>query len=279
MTKRLGRGLESIIEAAPGKSTNFVSVRVDQIRANRFQPRAHFDDGQLDELKASIKKQGVLQPVLVRPIAHGTYELIAGERRWRAAQAVGLQEVPAIVKRLEDQEALEYSLIENIQRSDLNPLEEASAFRRLTEDFGYTQEQIAAGLGKDRTTISNSLRLLKLPEPAQNALRQGRISMGHARALLAVEGSAKQEALLNQVVRSGLSVRQLEGMIQLAQPAKRRKMQAHDPLTRAVEEKLRQALGTKVSVKSRRKGGRILIEYYSSEDLTRLMEALGVRPE
>lgn len=276
MTKRLGRGLESIIETSPDKSTTFVSVRVDQIRASRFQPRSQFDSDELNELKASIKKQGILQPVLVRPIAHGIYELIVGERRWRAAQAVGLKEVPAIIKNLEDKEALEYSLIENVQRSDLNPLDEAAAYRRLSEEFGYTQEQIATSLGKDRVTIANLLRLLKLPDAAQKALRDGRISMGHARALLAAEGATKQEALLKQAIQGQLSVRQLEGMIQQAQPARRKKHRDQDPQTKELEDQLRQSLGTKVSVLARKRGGRILIEYYSAEDLNRLLQVLGV---
>lgn len=279
MTKRLGRGLESIIETSPSQSARFVSVRLDQIRANRFQPRSNFDRGQLDELKASIKKRGVLQPILIRPTGHGIYELVAGERRWRAAQAVGLQEIPAIIKSLEDRDALEYSLIENVQRSDLNPLDEAAAYRRLSEEFGYTQEQIAAGIGKDRATIANLLRLLKLPDSAQKALRDGHITMGHARALLAAEGVAKQETLLKQVIQQQLSVRQLEGMIQRAQPARRKKQRPQDPQAKAFEDQLRQALGTKVSVLSRNKGGRIIIEYYSTEDLNRLLQALGISAE
>lgn len=279
MTKRLGRGLESIIETSPSQSARFVSVRLDQIRANRFQPRSNFDRGQLDELKASIKKRGVLQPILIRPTGHGIYELVAGERRWRAAQAVGLQEIPAIIKSLEDRDALEYSLIENVQRSDLNPLDEAAAYRRLSEEFGYTQEQIAAGIGKDRATIANLLRLLKLPDSAQKALRDGHITMGHARALLAAEGVAKQETLLKQVIQQQLSVRQLEGMIQRAQPARRKKQRTQDPQAKAFEDQLRQALGTKVSVLSRNKGGRIIIEYYSTEDLNRLLQALGISAE
>lgn len=276
MNKRLGRGLEAIIETTSQSAKGLVMLRTDQIRPNRFQPRLAFNEQKLEELKASIKRQGVLQPVLVRQIAHGTYELIAGERRLRAAQAIGLQEVPAIVKTLSDQEAIESSLIENVQRQDLNPLEEAQAYRRLSEEFGYTQEEIATAVGKDRATIANALRLLKLPDVVQEALRQGAITMGHARALLAVDAPTQQLELLERTTREKLSVRQLEALVTNWQPLRRRRARPKNPQVKALEDQLRRVLGTKVSLTSRKRGGRIVIEYFSPEDFARLLEIFGM---
>lgn len=276
MNRRLGKGLEEIIETGGRGAPSLVMLRIDQIRANRFQPRSTFGAQELEELKASIKRQGVLQPVIVRPIAHGTYELIAGERRWRAAQAAGLKDIPAIVKTLTDHETVEHSLIENVQRQDLNALEEATAYRRLLEEFGHTQEEIAERVGKDRVTIANALRLLKLPAEAQQALRDGTITAGHAKALLAVEGSARQLELLERTTRGKLSVRELEALAGAAQPLRRRRVRKQDPQLLALEEQVRCALGTKVSLVSRKKGGRLVIDYFSSEDLARILQVLGV---
>ena len=278
MARRLGKGLEEIIETTGRGAPSFVVLRTEQIRPNRFQPREAFGEEEFEELKLSIKQQGVIQPIIVRPIAHGTYELVAGERRWRAAQAVGVPEIAAIVKSLSDLESIEYSLIENVQRQNLNPLEEATAYRRLSEDFGHTQEEIAAALGKDRATIANVLRLLRLPGEIQQALRGGTITMGHARALLAVEGPAKQLALLERTRRDRLSVRQLEALVGTWQPAKRKRPRRQDPQASALEDELRHALGTKVTLSYRKKGGRIVIEYFSPEDLTRILQALGIAP-
>ena len=276
MSRRLGKGLEEIIETGARGALSVVMLRTEQIRANRFQPRTVFGEQELEELKVSIKKQGVLQPVLVRPIAHGTYELVAGERRWRAAQAAGLAEIPAIVRTLTDREAVEYSLIENVQRQDLNPLEEASAYRRLLEEFGHTQEEIAEGVGKDRATIANALRLLKLPAEVQQALRETTISVGHAKVLLGIEGAPKQLELLARVIRDTLSVRELEALAGAAHPLKRRRLRRTDPQLGALEEQLRRVLATKVSLVSRKKGGRLVIEYFSADDLTRILHMLGV---
>ena len=276
MVKRLGKGLEEIIETGGRGASSVVMIRTDQMRPNRFQPRAAFEQQDLKELQASIQRQGLLQPVIVRPIAQGTYELVAGERRWRAAQALGMQEVPSLVKTLNDREAIEYSLIENVQRQDLNPLEEAVAYRRLSEEFGYTQEEVAQAIGKDRATIANALRLLKLPHDVQQALRDGMITMGHARALVAVEGVARQLELLARTTRGKLSVRQLEVLARTGQPARRRRVRWQDPQGKLLEDRLRQALGTKVSLVSRQKGGRIVIEYFSPEDLARILQTLGV---
>ena len=277
MTKRLGRGLADLIETAPRSSSNYVILRTDQIRAGRFQPRGKMNDGSFEELKTSIKRQGVIEPVIVRPIAHGTYELVAGERRWRASQAIGLQEVPAIVKTLSDKEALEYSLIENVQREDLNPLEEAKGYARLLDEFGHTQEDIATAVGRDRATIANLVRLLKLPTEIQQGVGNGTITLGHAKVLLAVEDPSKQLGLSRQIIKSGISVRQLEALVGTWAPGKRRRVaQRTDPQAKSLEDELRRTLGTKVNLIARKKGGRIIIEYFSQEDLERILQTLGV---
>lgn len=277
MTKRLGKGLADIIATTTASSAaNFVALKTDQIRESRFQPRATITEASLEELKASMKRQGLIEPILVRPVAHGTYELVAGERRWRAAKALGLAEIPAIIKTLSDQEALEYSLIENIQRENLNPLEEAQGYARLLDAFGYTQEEIAAAVGKDRVTVANLLRLLKLPEEIQQGVRDGVLTLGHAKALLSVESRATQLECYRRTLKEHLSVRQLEALLSSASPARRRRGRRVDPHLQGLEDELRRALGTKVSLLSRKKGGRIIIEYFSPEDLTRILQALGV---
>ena len=275
--RRLGKGLADIITtAAPGAASNFLSLPTDQIRASRLQPRANISEAMLEELKASIQRQGIIEPVIVRPIAHGIYELVAGERRWRAAKAIGLSEVPAIVKTLSDKETLEYSLVENIQRENLNPWEEAKGYARLVEEFGYTQEEVAATVGKDRVSVANILRLLRLPEEIQQGLRDGSVSLGHAKALLSVEGRVRQLELFQRATKEHLSVRQLEALAGVASPSRRRRSARTDPQLNALENGLRQALGTKVTVSARKKGGRIVIDYFSQEDLTRILNVLGV---
>jgi len=276
MAKRLGKGLPQIIETSIQASPSFVLLQTDQIRPFRHQPRQKIDEKTLDELKASIKRRGIIQPIIVRPIAHGTYELVAGERRWKAAQALGIQEVPAIIRAISDEECLEVSLIENLQRDNLTPVEEARAFTKLVEEFGYTQEQLAQTIGRDRSTIANSLRLLKLPEEIQRALSEGKISAGHAKALAGVEPRHKQLELLEHTIAQGLSVRELEGLIGRWQPKVRQKRRRLDPQLAAIEDQLRQHLGTKVTLTSRKRGGRIVIEYFSPEDLTRILHTLGV---
>ena len=274
--KRLGRGLADIIESAPQGVGNFVMLRTEQIRPGRFQPRNRITESSLEELKASIKRAGVIEPVIVRPIAHGTYELVAGERRFRAAQALDIQEVPAIVKTLSDQEALEFSLIENIQRENLNPMEEARGYTRLLDEFGYTQEDIASAVGKDRSTIANLLRLLSLPEEIQQAVGGGAISLGHAKALLSVGESPKQAELFRRVVQEGLSVRQVEALAAAWVPRQRRRVHREDAQLNGIEDELRRALATKVRLVARKKGGRIIVDYFSTEDLTRILQLLGV---
>ena len=277
MTKRLGRGLAELIESGPQLQSNFVSLKIAQIRSGRFQPREGIRDEELEELKRSIKRQGVIEPVIVRPLAHGTYELVAGERRWRAAQALGLTELPAIVKTLSDQEALECSLVENIQRENLNPVEEAKGFARLLEEFGYTQEDIAEAMGKDRATVANLLRLLRLPEEILQGLRDGRISAGHAKMLVSIEPSSVQLEWYQRVIGAGgMTVRQLEAAIGAQAPGTRRRGRKSATAMQPIEDELRRVLGTKVTLVSRKKGGRLVIDYFSSEDLTRILQLLGV---
>ncbi len=276
MTKRLGKGFAQIVESSVETNPNLVMLQTDQIRPCRYQPRQAIDPEALEELKASIKRRGIIQPIIVRPIAHGTYELVAGERRWRAAQALGIPEIPSLIRAISDEETMEFSLIENLQREDLNPIEEAKAFARLINELGHTQEQLAEAIGKDRTSIANALRLLKLPEEVQQALQDGKITAGHAKALLAVEPTAKQLELFHQALAKALSVRELEQLASQWHPTLHRRRRAQDPQLKAIEDELRQLLGTKVTLTSRKRGGRIVIDYFSSEDLTRLLSVLGV---
>lgn len=276
MTKRLGRGLADLIDAPDQGAASFVMVKADQVTPNRLQPRSAISEDSLEELKASIKRSGVIEPIVVRPLASGGYELVAGERRWRAARAVGIQEIPAVIKPLSDREALECSIMENVQREDLNPLEEAKGYERLQSEFGYTQDAIASSVGKDRATITNLLRLLALPGEIQQGLRDGAIALGHAKVLLGIEHRTKQLEVYQRIAAGGCSVRQTEAMAGAWSAGKRRRVRAIDPQLRPVEDGLRKALGTKVSLRPRKKGGRILIEYFSQEDLSRIAQLFGV---
>ncbi len=286
MTKRLGRGLADLIgpreDREPTAVTSasegpFIMLGVSQIQPGKFQPRTTMSDAGLEELKASIRKQGVIEPIIVRRRLDGAFELVAGERRWRAAQAVGIAEIPAIVRTLSDKDSLEFALVENIQREELNPLEEARAFSRLMEEFGYTQDDVAEAVGKDRATIANLLRVLKLPDEIQQALRDGRVTLGHAKVLLGVEGRARQLELFGRVIKEQLSVRQLEGQAAAWSPGTRRAAhRQEDVQAPGLLQALRQRFGTKVHVVAKEKGGRIVIEYFSQEDLARLVSLLGV---
>jgi ParB family transcriptional regulator, chromosome partitioning protein len=277
-TSALGRGLSSLIPQRPAAIAGpaVVDVPLAVLTPNPYQPRHHMDDGGLEELAASIREHGVLQPVLVTEIAGG-YQLIAGERRVRASRLAGLERIPALVKQLAELDQLEVALVENVQRADLDAIDEALAYRQLIADFGLTQEQVAQRVGKARATVANTLRLLDLHPAVQVAITEGRITEGHGRALggLPLEG---QPQVLRTVVAQGLSVRQAEELVRRlrepkaapAAPAPRRL----DPDLERVEEDLRQHLGTKVSLNRSRKGGRIVIEYYSDEELGRLYERL-----
>jgi ParB family chromosome partitioning protein len=252
-----------------------VTLKITAIAASKFQPRQTISTQKMEELVLSIKEKGVIQPVLVRPKGDG-YELIAGERRLRAAKKLGFTQVPAIVKEVEDVEALQLSLIENIQREELNPLEEAQAFQRLITEFGYTQEKIAQMVGKSLGTVSNTLRLLKLPEEIQTALRQGLITMGHARTILGVKSLAEQDSIFRRTISQHLSVREVEGMVsrRLGSRTRRKVLRQRDPHLVALEEQIQHIVGTKVKILAGRKRGRIILEYYSLDDLERIIKLL-----
>jgi ParB family chromosome partitioning protein len=278
-TKRLGRGLADLLGTEAGQERGaLVTLRTEQIRPGKLQPRQRFDETALEELKASIAQRRVIEPVLVRPAGADQYELVAGERRWRALQQLGIQEIPAVVRTLDDREALVCSLIENLQREELNALEEAHGYARLLDEFGCTQEDIASAIGKDRTTVANLLRLLRLPEEIQHGLVEGMITAGHARALLAVEPPVRQLEVFRQAAADRLTVREIEELA-VSAPGRKRRARRMDPQLEQTEQALRQHLGTKVRVLARKRGGRIVIEYFSTEELTRLLEALGIAGE
>jgi ParB family chromosome partitioning protein len=276
----LGKGLGALIpEMELEESKNLLHCGIEEIYPNRSQPRKHFDESKLQELADSIKARGILEPLLVKKTTDG-YELIVGERRWRAAQRVGLKEVPVLVKEMDDREALEASLIENVQRDDLNPLEEAGAYLRLAEEFGISQEELGTRLGKNRTTISNTLRLLKLPPEIKEHILQNRISSGHARAILSLEMKERQRELCTLIIQKGLSVREAEALAKQwsKRPKKvkipERKGSDLESQLNALGDSLRRFLGTKVKIATRGKRGKIEIEYYSFDDLARIVEAI-----
>ncbi len=276
----LGKGLGALLpEFEQGEPKTLLYCGIEEIIPNRSQPRKHFDESKLQELAESIKEKGILEPLIVRRTDQG-YELIVGERRWRAAQKVGLKEVPVVVKEVEGREALEISLIENLQREDLNPIEAAEAFKHLIEEFNISQEDLSKRIGKDRTTITNTLRLLKLPLEVRNQLLQNRITSGHARAILSLENKEKQKELCALIIKKGLSVREAEAIAKrwsekpkkTAPPAKR-KGDLESQLI-SLQDSLRKYLGTKVRITPKGKKGKIEIEYYSHEDLERIVEAI-----
>ncbi len=282
----LGRGLASLIPTGTAAMAAPTEIPLDRIRANPYQPRKSMDDDALRELASSIAEHGVLQPVLVTETIDG-YELIAGERRLRAARLAGLERIPAVVRQLAGREQLEVALVENIQRADLNPLEEAEAYRQLIDGFGMNQEDVAQRVGRARSTVANTLRLLDLAPSVQAAVRDGSITEGHARAIASLEDEAQQEALLSAVVHRGLSVRQVEELARRLKTAATDHRAgnatdsaapapdpASDPETERIEAELRVALGTKVSLTRARTGGRIVIEYYDDADLARLFEKI-----
>lgn len=274
-TGALGRGLASLIpqrEAAGGVG----EIPLARIASGRYQPRTRMDDTELEELAASIREHGVLQPVLVSQTLEG-YELIAGERRVRAARLAGLDRIPAVVRQLTDRDRLEVAIVENVQRADLDPLEEAQAYRQLADEFGMSQEQIAARVGKARATVANTMRLMELHPGVQEAIADRRISEGHGRALGGVPPET-QGQLLSIVLQQGLSVRQTEELVRRVREPRQLASEVRpaqvDPDLERVEEELRATLGTKVSVLRSRRGGRIVIEYYSDEELGRLYDRL-----
>lgn len=290
MAKRgLGKGLDSLIPSnvmettkspAPSKKKNeegAVVVKLSMVEPNREQPRKNFDEDSLQELADSIRQFGLLQPILVQD-KKSYYEIIAGERRWRAAKLAGLKEVPVIIRNLTDQEVVEISLIENIQREDLNPIEEAQAYKRLLEEFHLKQDEVAERVSKSRTAVTNSMRLLKLCEPVQKMVVDGMISTGHARALLAIEDPEQQYLIAQKVFDEKLSVREVEKLVKnLNKPPKpaRQENTTLNVIYQDISERLKQSLGTKVSIQAKENGaGKIEIEFYNHEDLDRLLEQM-----
>lgn len=288
--RRLGRGLDALLgEGADEESTrgegSVQELPLDMIRPGAYQPRQRIDEAALEELAESIRSQGIVQPIVVRSREEsGDYELIAGERRWRAAQIAGLDAIPAMVRELSGDEALEIALIENIQREELSPVEEARAFDRLTREFGLTHEALAEQVGRKRATISNTLRLLRLPREVQEALDEGTLRMGHARALLALEGDPRLGEVAGEVVQKGLSVRATEERVRRASREEHERASARgtapgnanrkDPDIQRLEEDLGQALGAKVRITQRRNRGRLEIEYSSPEELESIITRL-----
>jgi ParB family chromosome partitioning protein len=272
--KGLGRGLDALLGGDEPPRESLGTIETARIRPGRYQPRTHMDEQALAELAQSIRAQGLLQPVVVRPVAGG-YELIAGERRWRAAQMAGLAQVPAVVREVPDDAALVMALIENIQREDLNPMEEAAGVQRLIEEFKMTHEQAADAVGRSRSATTNLLRLLKLARPVQELLMRGAIEMGHARALLALD-AARQIELGNRISAKRLSVRETEALVQrlLRAPTTRRRKKSDRDLAR-LEEELAERLGTTVQIRPARKGRGTLVLHYSSLDhLEQLLKRL-----
>ncbi len=283
-TSRLGRGLSALIpekEEAPlsaSKQGVLTDIEVAKIRPNPYQPRQDFDPAKLDELKRSIEENGIIQPITVRQVDN-YYELIAGERRLRAVTDLGYETVPAYIIKVDGkEEMLELALIENVQRDHLNAIEQAQAFQRLIDECNLTQEEVAKKIGKDRTTITNFLRLLKLPEKIQQSVKNEEISMGHARALLAIDNPQMQEKVWQRVVRNKLSVRKVEQMVRELSEEKGTEPKTVKPkrsvFIQKMEAELREIFGTKVSIRSRKDGGSIEIEFYSPEDLNRLYEII-----
>jgi ParB family chromosome partitioning protein len=278
MTRKqaLGRGLSALIpgEDVP-RGTPLQEVEIERLGAGRYQPRREFPESGLAELAASIREHGVVQPLVV--VARGDgFEIVAGERRLRAARLAGLERVPVVVReKPSDRELLELALVENLQREDLNPIEEAEAYGRLREEFSLTQEQIASTVGKDRATVANSLRILRLPLSVKNLVREGALSGGHARALAGLASPGDQEGLAEEVVRRGLSVRQTEARVaQIAAGPKLKREKRRDPFTRDAEEKLSRRLRTRVRIERRRRGGKIELQFGSEEELIGLFERL-----
>jgi ParB family chromosome partitioning protein len=287
----LGKGLSALIpDAPPAPSASGAhegraepaEVDIDLLTPNDFQPRVSLDDPRLDELARSITSNGIIQPIVVRRTG-ARYQIIAGERRWRAAQRAGLLKVPVVVRDVPagaERQLLEMALIENLQREDLNPIDEASAYRRLAEEFHFTQDEIAASVGKDRSSVANHLRLLKLPDEVRASVAAGALSMGHARALLGLTDESAQRRLAREIAARNLSVRETEALVKKAsQPVATREPPARqvDVHTRAAEDRLKLVMGTRVRIVRRQKGGTIEIDFVSEDELQRLYEQLTDR--
>jgi ParB family chromosome partitioning protein len=283
MEKRpaLGKGLSALIPDAPEPRVSTLEVDIDRIAPNTFQPRGAMDDERLEELARSIKSNGIIQPIVVRRVGD-RFEIIAGERRWRAAGKAGLVRVPVVVREVaegQERSVLEMALIENIQRENLNPIDEALAYRRLTDDFQLTQDDIAAAVGKDRATIANFLRLLRLPDDLRASVSAGTLSMGHARALLALPAEADQRQTAREIIARSLSVRETESLVKKITeaakgPARTAPPKTVDVHTKAAEDRLRLLLGTRVRIVRQGAGGRLEIDFGSENELIRIFEQL-----
>lgn len=273
----LGKGLGALIPVTEEPKGGVTEIPVSAITPNPMQPRTALDSDALAELASSIREHGLIQPLIVTQQGPDRYQLIAGERRWQASRMAGLDRVPVIVKEATPQQVLELALVENIQRADLNPLEEAVAYRQLVDEFGLTQEQVAERVGKSRVAVTNAIRLLRLPAEVKQALADGTIREGHARALLALPTAEAQLAALKTVVTKGLSVRQTEELVRrlLAEPPAKKEEQLASPEAQALEEEFRDTLGTKVNLYRNRKGrGRLVIHFYSEEDLQAIYDLI-----
>lgn len=281
--RALGKGLASLIpsagaQTAPPPSTGYFQCPVEDILPGREQPRKLFSKESLEELAASIREQGIIQPLIVRRIEGGKYELIAGERRLKASKLAGLPQVPVVVANVVPEKVFEMALVENIQREDLNPIEEALAYRELQEKYGITQEEIAARVGKERSSVANSLRLLTLPEEIRGDIIEGRLSMGQARALLTIEDDLQKIKVKKRIISEGLSVREVERLTRhvktSGQVPKRAQKVLLDPQVKFIEQEMTKILGTKVKIKPRGTKGKVVIDYYNPEDLDRIFNAV-----
>jgi ParB family chromosome partitioning protein len=294
--KALGRGLDSLLPSRPtippiampaqsvSSSTSAQEVSIDSIDPNPYQTRRRINETALEELAASIQASGVVQPVVLRPVANGRYQLVAGERRWHASRRAGKTTIPAVVRQISNEQAMEITIIENLQREDLNPVEQARAFERLSREFGLTQEQIAARTGKDRASIANFIRLLKLPEDVQNALEAGALSFGHGKVLLALAGFPEHlERAAREIIEKQLSVRQTEELVtrllnpQAAEQKQEKPALPVDPNVREAQRSLESSLGVKVEIHDHKGKGKIILKYGSLEDFDRIVEALATK--
>ena len=282
----LGKGINALIPdfemgVPESKVEGMIQSRellIDEISPNRFQPRKYFDDDKLEELVKSISENGILQPVVVQKSVKG-YELVVGERRWRASKKAGLKKIPAVIREVSDAQALELAIIENIHRQDLNPIEEAEAYARLADNFALTQEMIAKKVGKSRTAVANILRLLKLPRSIKEDMISGQLSMGHARALLGLEDARQAQALCKEIFKEDLTVRQTESRVnKLKRPAPIKPAYPADKKNiffKDLEKELERKLGTKIEINPKKKGGKLVITYYSDDDLERIQNLIG----
>ncbi|MEK6545599.1 MAG: ParB/RepB/Spo0J family partition protein [Nitrospinota bacterium] len=275
--KALGKGLRALIPVVEEKREGILEIPVEEVKPNRYQPRKMFTDAKLDELVSSIKEKGIIQPIIVQKTGSG-YELIAGERRWRAAQKAGMKKIPVIVKEVTGEGSLELALIENIQRENLNPMEEARAYQRLADEFHLIQEEIAKKVGKDRSSVANYLRLLKLPQEIQDSIANEELTMGHARALLSLDSAKEQIFLKERIIKRNMSVREIESFITRGKRVKKElPKKTVDIFKNRMEEELQKFLGTKVNIIKGRKRGKIEIIFYSDEDFERIIELIRGR--